>query len=341
MRKILLSLLLIVMLSLGGASLAQEFDCGGLSDADCAILQRSAEVMEGLTSAAFNFDMLISIDNEVLGLSGNGTFNLDNMTEIDPLALNSTDPTVALNALGEALSGLNASLNLSINAPDAPPITLNLLLINNVGYLNFESLAFLLGGPETLTMMGLPTGWAGLDLADVLSSLGLFLDPSMMGDMGMDMDMDTDMEVSPELEAAVAGFSRITRLPDVGGEAVFRTDIDFAGLLEVEEFRALVDQQLAAQGQAQDAEMIYALLREMDISVTQTVDLNTFFNTSIVLSLALDVANVMPGEQGSVVANIIVNLSGFNSTAPAVAPAGAPVATFMDLFMLLGATGGF
>ena len=54
--------------------------CGELADADCELLQKSADVMKDLSSATFDFDVQLSLgayadsEEQTLGLTGSGSF---------------------------------------------------------------------------------------------------------------------------------------------------------------------------------------------------------------------------------------------------------------------------
>lgn len=354
MRKFVVSVLILAMLLLGGTVFAQDA-CGGLSEADCAIVTASSQAMEGVNAATFNFTLNILAEGETLTISGNGAFDASGLASVDASAFTGTDVTAIFDALGAVVAGFSGDLSLSISAPASagmPPIALELLLVDGVGYLNFESVGMLLGGADMLTAMGLPTGWAGLDLVDTIEQIVALAGPqlgdleSQLGDQMGSMDQ---MDMS-QFET-FAQYGSITRQADEGGNAVFVSTIDMGGIFSDPAFLPLLQAQLAAQGtdlseaeMAQVMEMLPALASAFDVTLTQRINLTTSFLTGADFVVAIDgaaLAALGGGDVSDVTISGSISLANHNAAPAITAPAGAPVATFMQLLGLFGAMGGF
>lgn len=346
MRKVFVCMLMVLALvAFGGSAMAQDPICGSLTGADCEILTQAAAAQGGLNSATFTFTLDIAVGEQAIPLTGDGSFSVDpavkaQLEAIDPNTL-SADPTAALNVLGTALQGFDASLNVS-----AMGLPLNLILVDGVGYLNFESLAPMLGGAQA----GIPAGWAGLDLNGAVEMMGPMLS-------GMDMS-EAQAQVDPaQQEALMAAVTRNTttvRGEDAEGQANFITTFNFGGLLQDESFLGLVMSQ-AAPGQelteeqlAQMNQMLTAMGEGINISFTQSIDLATYYTTGFTFDFDLDGATLAAaaasvGEETGPVEDISVvldiNFADFNAAPALSAPAGAQVSTIQELMGAMG--GGF
>jgi hypothetical protein len=354
MRKFVVSVLILAMLLLGGTVFAQD-PCAGLAEADCAILTASSEAMEGVTSASFNFTLNIQAEGESLTISGDGAFDVSGLMGVDASAFEGTDLTAIFDALGAVVQGFSGDLSISISAPASvgmPPIALELLLVDGVGYLNFGGVAVLLGGPETLTALGLPTEWAGLDLVDTVEQVVALAGPQLgeleeqLGDQMGSMD---EMDMS-QFET-FAQYITFTRLDDEGSTAVFSGTIDLGGIFTDPAFLPLLEAQLAAQGtEMSEAEMaevlnvLPALANAFELSLTQRINQSNYLLTSADFVFAADgaaLAALGGGDVSDVTVSGSITLADHNAAPAIAAPAGAPVATFMQLLGLLGSLGGF
>ncbi|MBK9124616.1 MAG: hypothetical protein IPM16_16065 [Chloroflexi bacterium] len=348
MRKYLMILVMILaMLAFGGSAFAQDPLCGNLTGADCDILVQSAAAQEGLTSATFDFTLNIGSGSDIIPLTGNGSYAIDPAAiaaiDMDALAGAAADPTAVFGALGGVLGAFDGELN--INAMGM--IDLNLLLIDGVGYLNFGALAPLLGGPEALGAMGLPADWAGLELVGALEMLGPMMGGMEMPDTGGAAAMDPAQ--TEALMNSLMGAAIITRGADEDGKAVFNTTLDFNAIFNNEEFMGLVMSQAGA-GELSESElaeaqqMLSALGSAINVSVTQKVDLASFYQTDVEFNIALDgaaFAAVTGESMDSISITGGFSFANFNAAPALSAPAGAPVATVMDLMGMMGAMGGF
>lgn len=337
MRKLLVCLMLVLALvAFSAPAMAQDPVCGNLSADDCAIITQSAAAQASLNSASFTFTLDITVGADTVPLMGDGQFAIDRsvVDGLDMTAM-SADPAAALTALGTVLGGFEGELN--INAMGLP---INLLLIDGTGYINFEPFAPMLAGAP----MEIPAGWAGLDLVGALE---------MMAPMMSGMDMSaTPTEMDPmqqqALIDAVMSYAAIERLADENGQAVFVSSFNFAGLLQDEAFMGLIMAQ-AAPGQEMTEEMMAEMNAAMQgigsgitVSATQKIDLSTYQVTSTAVDFDLDGAalSMISGEQVDDISfKLVFNFTDFNAVSPLSAPAGAPVATLMELMGMMG--GGF
>jgi hypothetical protein len=328
MRKILLAVLLIFALSLGSVAMAQDTECLGLPAAECALLEESNAAMAGVTSAAFDFSLAVSDGGAPMPmLSGSGRFNGEGIS-VDPMALTETsDPAAIIGALSGVIPMLNAELNLDLSGAGMP-LQLNLLLVDGVGYLNFGALSMLMGGPDALAQMGLPTEWGGLDLVDTLTNLAPMME-GMTGEMG---DMGATEMDPAQAEALGESMLQYVTAAAVAGATTtdFVYTVDLAGILSDPAFAELVSEQIEGQGMSQaEADEALAALQNGSASLTLTVNNTSKFIERLFLSLVFTVEGETAGVE------FTTNVSGHNATAPVAAPAGAPVAKFMDLMMLM------
>lgn len=346
MRKMMVGLMLLAMLLVSGLSFAQEPTvlCGGLAEADCAILTQSAEAMAGVTSATFTLDFAFDAgDQGALNIAANGSFEADMAAlGLDATALaglNSSDPTAVFGVLKTVVQGIKASLNLTVSGSGAmalpAEVNVDLLLIDGIGYANFKKLAALAGadGDQMLGAFGI-TEWAGLDLVGAID---------MMSGMGAEMgDMSAAQPDTAALEAAVAQYVTITRGADVDGEAVFTTTIDLAGLIGDPAFAEMMAAQGTEMGEAEAAQAM-EMLQGVVITSTSNIDLATFYQTAVTFDFSLS-GEVLAAAGAD--APSALNLSGgvvfdnFNAAPALTAPEG-PVATIMDLMGLAQGMGGF
>lgn len=356
MRKLMMFVLIAAMLLLGGTVMAQDPTtlCGGLSEADCAFLTESASAMEGLTSASFDFSFDVAAEGMNLSLAGDGAYSYDAAVLSDMAAVDPTDLMAALDALKTALASFKGDLSLTLTVPPtagAPfeSLTLDMLLVEGNGYLNFASVAPLLGGPEALTAMGLPTEWAGLDLVDTIEQVVAMMGPQLE-EMQAQMGSMTEMAMNPDDIMAFAQYFQFAREADADGAAVFVGTLDFAGMMADPAFMSLLSAQMAAQGQeipAEQLEQMMPMLTQLgdafDITLTQRVDLETKFVRGFDFAMNIDGATLDSMGAGSGTPNVDItasfNFSDFNAAPEIAAPAGAPVATFMQLIGLFGAMG--
>lgn len=359
MRKMLVLAVVIALLSISSIASAQTMPviCGGLGEADCAILQQSQQAMLTLTSADVALDMSFTMtgmpdmpNGVSMGLSGTGAFAGD-LSAVqgspDAMAAMMSDPQAYAQFLQTALGAFDGELNLLLSLPQDltggminGDLPINLRLVDGVGYIDFDSLATVLPAEAT---EGMPTGWGGLDLVEAVGAL--MQQVTAMG--GMMMPMDESAAASMYDPAFLEQFITITRLPDEtaadgAAVAVFETVIDYAGLMNSPEIQAMMQQQMEAAGagaSAPDMSMMSAMFETMDLSVISRVGTSDFFVRSTDVSFSWDMSSMgaMMGEAASSSAAPVMSfsmgfdLSAFNGGQVITAPEGANIATLGDL----------
>lgn len=371
MRKLLL--VLVAMLLVSGSVLAQdvapEVYCGDLAEEDCAVLVQSQAAMTELSAVAFDLQIDVSVTGVpdmdgpvVFALTSEGAYSGDPevfamMSHPDMAAMQ--DPVAALTKAVEALRAFDADLSFTLSLPsqlvaedeDIPEsITLELLLVDGLGYLNLEPLAPLF---ENGSSQVPSQGWLGLDIASLIEAV-IEQNPEMFEDMTAEMGgFDPTMYAQFSDPTAFAQYATITRTDDGSGDtATFDTTFDFAGLVQDPEFRALLEQQIEQQIEAQggdiDEEEFEAgfaasqmMLANSVLTATSTIDLTTGYQTSATFSMVIDTTELMamaaeesddvPEVPPVVTFNLALNLSQFNDVAEITAPAGAVVIPFESM----------
>lgn len=369
MRKLLL--VLVAMLLVSGSVLAQdvapEVYCGDLAEEDCAVLVQSQAAMTELSAVAFDLQIDVSVTGVpdmdgpvVFALTSEGAYSGDPevfamMSHPDMAAMQ--DPVAALTKAVEALRAFDADLSFTLSLPsqlvaedeDIPEsITLELLLVDGLGYLNLEPLAPLF---ENGSSQVPSQGWLGLDIASLIEAV-IEQNPDMFEDMEM-FGVDASMYGQFSDPTAFAQYATITRTDDGSGDtATFDTTFDFAGLVQDPEFRALLEQQIEQQIETQggdiDEEEFEAgfaasqmMLANSVLTATSTIDLTTGYQTSATFSMVIDTTELMamaaeesddvPEVPPVVTFNLALNLSQFNDVAEITAPAGAVVIPFESM----------
>lgn len=344
MRKgLLLVLLLLTVVS--GAALAQtttgEVYCGDLSADDCAILEQSQTAMQNLTAASFDLfvDVQIEAEGEQMPISlvGSGAYSgLDRNADL------SLDGMAALTAL----RGFNAELMLTATLPqslveesESPnTLTLELRLVDGVGYLNFDPLQPLINDPQF-------AGWGGLDLAGLIGAL-LEDNPEIFNELG---SMAAGSGVNPEMftnmdTQAVEQYLTITRTDDgSGANATFETTVDFAGLLADPAFQDTLRQQMDVSGQGmteadqQEAfDQMSSAFQDASLLIRQEVD--TASGRTASLSVEFDVAVTDaedPSENGSAAVTAMINYD-YENVPTLTAPENASVLPYQQLLSMVG-----
>jgi len=339
MRKFMITLMLLAVLLVGGMTFAQDATAcpAGLDAAVCTLLDESTVAMGQLKSIAFDLDISVTTEGQTQPfISGNGAASGD-YDGVDMAALNTADPMAALTALPDLLGRFQAELNINLTGM----LPLELKLVNGIGYLNFGGVAPLLGGSEALAAQGLPTGWGGLDLNDILTNLAPMLAGADMGDMSATTPSEGD---AMALAASLEQYITASATSD-GATTTVAANVDLAGLLADPALAGLLQQQIDAQagvtGTELSTEDVTALLQGSTFVFTQTVDNNSKLLTAFTFDMTLDGSVISPDapEGAMVTVNGKINLRDYNAVPAIVAPEG-PVATFADVMTLLSSTGG-
>lgn len=139
----------------------------------------------------------------------------------------------------------------------------------------------------------------------------------------------------------------ITRGADENGKAVFSTTLDLNAIFNNEQFMSMMMEQAGELSESELAEaqqMMATFGDAITVSVTQKIDLATFYQTDVEFNLAIDGAALAAATGESMDSISVVgafSFADFNAAPALSAPAGAPVATIMDLMGMMGAMGGF
>jgi hypothetical protein len=348
--------LAIALLGISGIASAQTMPviCGGLSEADCAILQQSQQAMLTLTSSDVALDLSLDIADipdmpgtVSMGISGTGAFSGDLSTipsSPDAVASMMSDPQAYSEFLQSALTAFDGELNLLISLP--PDLTagmingdlpVNLRLVDGIGYIDFDALATALPADATA---GMPTGWGGLDLTELTTMLA-----SQMSAMGT---MPTDASAAAMTDPTfMEQFITITRLPDAtaadgAAVAVFETTIDYAGLMNSPEMQAMMEQSMQSAGAdaaTMDMSMMSGMFEGLELSSTTTIGTSDFYTRSTTVTFAWDMSSMMSagedvtalGGTPSFNMDMSIEMSNFNGGQSITAPEGANIATLGDL----------
>jgi hypothetical protein len=372
MRKIGL-IGLFAVLCIGGAAFAQDavpVFCGNLEQADCDLLTHSHAAMESLDSVLFGFTVNTTVSNipdqdepVTVTLMGDGAVT-GLSTVRDSAAMAQTDPGAFLTSV---LSDFDASLTLTLLVPpelaeDADMEMLNNLslevrLVDGVGYLNTDTLQSLINNPSI-------EGWYGLDLAGLIQGLleqnpDIFAQMGGMQMMGMDMNSMALMQQfsDPEFLSRFATIEKVDiGMPD---ETTFRVTVNLGALMSSPEFQDLMRQQMQAQFEMQgmamtDEEMQQAMamsaqmFQNMTITIDETIGNTDFYVRSVHGTFNMDMAAMMAavetetGSKGSAsesAPNVGVDFTLFYNSYNMVPPITAPEdATVIPWQMLLGFT---
>lgn len=355
----MIGLLLMLTLMLASVSTAQDIPvfCGTLSADDCAILERSQEAMKSIDSASTTFDLSINIsgvpdlptESLVITLTGSGSFAnggaFNAMTDISE----DTEITTLLNMLAEGLKAFNGDLVLNLSIPSEvtggelpDTITLHLMLVDGVGYIDFDPLQPITNDPSLV-------GWGGIDIANLLVDLvaqqgDMLNDPEIAGAFAEGFAMGATGGAEFASTEAMGQFIAIERVADENGAAVFESTVDLSALSRSPEFQEIIRQQMEAQGQTMtDAEFSQALsitevaFQDSSVVVRQAIDPATGYVVSTNGSMSFDLTTIgaMSGEGVAPIIsiNFTVNTSGVNATSAVSAPAGASLFPYQ---MLLG-----
>ncbi|MDX1992625.1 MAG: hypothetical protein SF029_09555 [bacterium] len=167
--------LLVLLLMFGSVGAWAQDDCG-LAESDCALLAESDAVMAQLGAAAFKLDTTFALEYFLLPESYTFRAVVDGVYSIPP------EENIASDDVLKLLRNLNSSVVVMMEVPaiDGVPLlpagfddmlTLDLSLVDGIGYANFDKLAQV---DSTF-----PSGWYGVDLLEFYSTL-----LALVGDQG-------------------------------------------------------------------------------------------------------------------------------------------------------------
>lgn len=337
--RILFACMLLLLLSMGAIAHAQgemQVMCGNLSAEDCAVLQTASMNMSTLTSGSMTADL--SFAGTMDGTPSEFGFDIAatwtgagiGLSPEQSLDLASADPTAIINNAVSGIAGFNGSLSFTITPPPGDttlpaPITLDLRLVDSIGYINFDSLAMFgaMMGPD------FPTGWGGTNLVDLFTQLGPMIG-SMTG------DMSSMMEATPATQPDMAQISTVANqyitITRDGG--TFNFAIDLAGLLNDPQIQSMIEEQGGEAMSAQDL----ADLENASLTASMTLTGDSQFIQDISINLAAE----SEGEPFTMTGTI--SFADHNAAPLVTAPEGATIVTTEELMNgvggAMGAMGG-
>lgn len=361
-RYIWLVFLVIFALLSSGLALAQDDTqdvfCGSLSEADCVLMTRADNF--DLTSAAVdvNMDMTATVNQEAiaLNLTASGAFIVDPSMMPDMAVQPPMTALEQIKTAVEVMRGFDGELSVTITLPEEaraelPPgveaITLEIKLVDGVGYVNMDTLAPLMG-TSGRGQQGMQ-GWVGLDIVGLLDTL-LEEQPELFETMNMmtptfNPDMIERFQEGGDFNQYVS--IRRTSADDAA-VAVFETIIDFGSMAEDPAFAELMQTMMEAQFQAQPGmttrerqqamALSQALVKNMNIVVTQSVDRETAGPVSFDMMMTMDGSGLPAGsgvDSMMVEVNMNVTFDQVNAVESIAAPEDAnviPTESILSMF---------
>ena len=295
-----------------------------------------------------------------------GPITVDGSGAVSGMSALKIDPATVMADYGAFLQNLLANFNGNFKVtvtvppelmqqadPSAPnSLTLDVRMVDGVGYLNMDELQPLLNNPSM-------KGWYGLDLANLVKAL-LEQNPNLfdMSNMGAMAGGTNPMDYVKQFEdpALLGQFLTITRTDDGSGStATFQMSLDFSALMSSSQMQDLMKQEMQAQGaKLSDAEMQQALsmtqqmFQGMTFTITEVIDTTNYYLQSINGEMNFDLSGIMssvsamsptpmPTTTGAptINATFSVNYADFNSAPTTTAPENPTVLPYQ---MLLGMT---
>lgn len=368
MRKLILIIAALAMLTLSGAVFAQDATpqpfCGNLSSADCQILTQSEAAMKALDSSSFKLNVAVQLSNLPDVPAGMGPITIDGSGAFSGISAIQTDATTMMADYGafiqNVLAKLNGNFKLTITVPpelmqaadpSAPnSLTLDVRMVDGVGYLNLDELQPLLNDASM-------KGWYGLDFANLVKAL-LEQNPNLfdMSNMGAMATGTNPMDYVKQFEdpALLGQFLNITRTDDGSGDtATFQMTLDFSALMSSSQMQDLMKQEMQAQGtklsdqeMQQALSMSQAMFQGMTFTITEVINTTDYYLQSINGELNFDMSGIMnsvsavsatpmPTTTGAPTVNVTLSIdyADFNSAPATTAPENP---TLLPYQMLLG-----
>lgn len=346
MRKFSLFVLLTLLLALmtSGTVFAQTDTavfCGDLNADDCALLEGAQTAMQDLSAASFTLFADIQVEedgeNSSISLVGSGAFS--------GVSMNGGTNTDGVSGLEDSIAGLrdfNGELMLTITLPpedtgsaDMPnSLTLELRLVDGVGYINFDPLQPLINDPSF-------TGWGGLDLASLIGEL-LDENPALLEQLGAMGGVDTNTVSDFDMEQ-IEQYITVERTDDASTDvAAFEFTVDLAGLAEDPQFSDLINEQMDGQGSEGMSETERQEMRDLLENATLLVreEIDTVSGRIDTLSLEFDLDASTMEDGGMVMVTIMIDYD-YENVPTISAPDDASVLPYQQLLgMLGGMTGG-
>jgi hypothetical protein len=355
-RLLALCMLFVLIVALVPGVMAQDASkaiCGNLSADDCTALTTAITNTGAAGSGAFTLASTIDIQSDdptqaaKVDITADGKYSgATPMSMTDMSAM--TDPTAAIKAATDGLKNFSGVLNLTIGLPTSAaamtggqPLTLNLILVNGVGYIDFSKL------PSTITPMlqayKIPNGWAGLDLVDTLTNAGGMLTGMAGSTAGTSTAPSAD-----DMAKGQALFAKYLTYTHDGD--TYTGTVDLKGLFSDADFQAMMksadsakemtDAQQAAIDSLDDATVQIAFTTAGDKIGEVNLTINLPGSTLTALAATSDSSDSTSKPPTAVNISFDLKYSGLGEAQTIAAPDGAPVAKFADLMTLMqGAMG--
>jgi len=334
-RLIALCMLFVLVAALVPGVMATDNPvCGNLSADDCTALTTAITNTGAAGSGAFTLNVSAELQSDdpsqagKVDVTADGKFNGFAGASVEDVTAMQADPAAAVAKLTEGLKSFSGELNITANLPTSvasmtggQPLVLNMILVDGVGYLDFSKLPATVGA---MTGGKTPTGWAGLDLIDVLTNLG----PSLKPSTSTTSTSTTDMA---KVQGLITNHLEYTRDGDT-----FTGNVDLIGLFNDPEFQTMTnmkeinDAQKAAIESLGDAtfQIVFTLDGDKLSELQLTIDLPESTMTAFAAASTSSSSSTPPKA-----ANISIDLkfSGLGEAQTVTAPEGAPVTKFMEL----------
>lgn len=179
MRFIRLVFILLVIIGIHGVTLAQDANCGDLSEADCTLLTESSAVMGEIESGILHLDVNITVDSGVGGnvvsaqIRGDGGFTIDRDAYNDLINGPISDAAVVAN-LVRVLVGSTLDMSFLFSLPGEIGGLTGVSTVDEVGTLDFRIVdgVFYVNTDKLTPSLGqAPLGWFGIDYADGIAEI--------------------------------------------------------------------------------------------------------------------------------------------------------------------------
>lgn len=390
-RFFTLILVLVLMFAFTATTFAQDMACGDLAAEDCDLLYASSEAMAGVTSGSqfvgielqlvdvpqapfseLSFDFSLDTSYSYSEEAAAAAMDLQGMDAAAISALYADTDALA-STIGTILGGTSAEMTMTANFSEelvgllAQPgmtfpdsITLNLVIVDGVGYLDLSTLEPLMaqGG-----MAGM-SGWVGVDLVPLVDA-SLRQSAAQPGTMFVPVSGSSAGPLFTQLAAAdpsgaLTQFLSIERGEDVDGAASFTTAIDWDAFVESPYFDQVIAsalmQNAASTGMTPSQTEIEqtttlarmfgpALLEGITLEVTETIDPETNFLSSSEfvfdwdlsqLAAMGDMTGMQISENAVVYLSIVTENSGINEPVEITAPENAFVVPAEMLNQMMG-----
>jgi len=348
-------MLFVLIVALVPGVMAQDTTiCGNLSGDDCTALTTALTNTGAAGSGAFTLTSTIDIQSDdptqaaKVDISADGKFSGVTPMSMTDMTAMSADPTAALKKFTDSLKTFSGTLNLTLGLPTSaaavtggPPLTLNLILVNGVGYLDFSKL------PSTITPMlqayKIPTGWAGLDFVDTLTNAA----PMLSGMTGSTTPAaGTPAASAADMAKAQAIFVKYLQYTHDGD--TYTGTVDLKGLFSDADFQAMMKSADTSKEMTAEQQAAIDSLDDATVQVAFTLAGDKLGELKLTIDLpgstltALSAASPSSSSSDATSApptavNISLDLkySGLGEAQTIAAPDGAPVAKFADLMALM------